>query len=314
MNNLNLIIGEDDKLVNFYLYDILKKIEYTDENKINYDLSINSFNDILEEASMISMFSSVKVIIGNNLDISKINDYEFDYLNRYVDNKNNDVYIILIAKKVDGRSKIYKYLASNFNVIDVSKNDNSNDLVNYIKNKIKDNGYKIDSYNIEYLLSRLGNDINNINLELDKLFIYKSDTKKIDKSDIDLLIMDNIDNIIYEFTNAIYDNDYDKIVKMYNNFKIENVGNDYLISALANSFRQSLIVKMLSNRGESNFNIAKIINKKEYFVKKLLERIYRYTEEDLCLFINKLAIIDREFKSGISNIDKLELFLLNKID
>lgn len=310
MNNFYLIIGDDSKLVNFYLFDILSKIDYLEDDKINYDMSINNMNDIIEEASMISLFSNKKVIIANNLDISKISDYEYEYLTKYVDNKNIDVYIIFIAKSVDGRSKIFKFFKDKFKIIDISNSNNIDNLSQYVKDRIKNNGYSIDNMNIEYLLSKLGNDINNINLELDKLFIYKIDDKRIERSDIDLLISDNIDNIIYEFTNAIYDNDYDKIVRMYNDFKIENVGIDYIVSALSNSFRQSLIVKILYNDGVSNFNIAKKIGKKEYFVKKLLERLYNYTEKDIAMFINKLAIIERDYKSGKSNIDKLELFLL----
>lgn len=312
MNNLYLIIGEDEKLVNFYLFDILKDIDYIDDNKITYDMNISNLCDILDEASMISLFSLKKVIIGNNLNTSNISDYEYDYLSRYVDNISSDVYIILIANKVDARSRVFKLFKDNFKIIDISKSDNLDNLSDYVKNRIYDKGYNINDRDIQYLISKTGNDIFNINLELDKLFIYKDDDKKIMRDDIDLLIIDNIDNIIYEFTNAIYDNDYDMIVKMYNDFKIENVGIDYLISALANSFRQSLIVKMLYNDGVSNKDIAKIISKKEYFVKKLLERLYMYTLDDLCKFIDNLAMIERDYKSGKSNIDKLELFLLCK--
>jgi len=312
MNNLYLIIGEDEKLVNFYLFDILKDIDYIDDNKITYDMNISNLCDILDEASMISLFSLKKVIIGNNLNTSNISDYEYDYLSRYVDNISSDVYIILIANKVDARSRVFKLFKDNFKIIDISKSDNLDNLSDYVKNRIYDKGYNINDRDIQYLISKTGNDIFNINLELDKLFIYKDDDKKIMRDDIDLLIIDNIDNIIYEFTNAIYDNDYDMIVKMYNDFKIENVGIDYLISALANSFRQSLIVKILSNDGYSNKDIAKIISKKEYFVKKLLERLYMYTENDLCKFVDNLAMIERDYKSGKSNIDKLELFLLCK--
>jgi len=312
MNNLNLIIGEDSKLTGFYLHDILKKIDYIDDNKITYDMSINSIDDILDEASMISLFSQVKVIIGNNLDISKINDNSLEYLSKYIANKNKDVYIIFISDKVDARTKSYKIFKDNFNIIDTSKTNNKDELYDYVKTLIKDKKYKIDNVNIEYFLSKVGNDINNINLELEKIFIYKEEDKTINSEDIDLLINDSIDNIIYEFTNAILDNDYDKIVKMYNDFKKENIYFDYLITSLANVFRQVLIIKILKNDGESNLNISKFIGKKEFYVKKMLERIYRYTEEDLAKFISKLADIERDYKSGKSNIDMLELFIIDK--
>ena len=52
------------------------------------------------------------------------------------------------------------------------------------------------------------------------------------------------------------------------------------------------------------------IGKKEFYVKKMIDRLYQYTEDDLTGYIKELAKIDREFKMGKSNIDMLEFFLL----
>ena len=309
-SNLFLLIGEDKKLIDFNLFNILDNIKYDDNNKITYDMNFDSFMDVMDEASTISLFSSVKVIIVNNFVIDNINDYELEYLDRFVNNKIDDVFIILIASKVDSRKKNFKLFKDNFNIIEVDKIDNN--IFDYVCNKIKDREYKIDNINIEYLLSKAGNDINNINNELEKLFAYKENDKKIFKDDIDLLVFNNIDNVIYEFTNAILDNDYDKIKIMYDKFVIDNVGVDYLISTLANSFRTSLIIKLLNNRNMSNYDIAKVIGKKEFFVKKSLDRLYRYTLDDLSNYIKKLAIIDKDIKSGKDNVGKFELFLFDR--
>ena len=312
MNNLYLIIGENKENNDFYLHDILSKIDTSEDNIIRYDLNDDTFNDILDEASMISLFSNIKVIIGYNFDISKMTDNENIYLNNYLKDINKDTYIILLAPKVDARLKSYKLFKDSFMIIDGFKMDNKDDLFKYISNKCKDNKYKIDHGNIEYFLDKVGNDINNINLELDKLFNYKDQDKTINRNDIELLITDNIDNVIYEFTNAFLENDIDTTIKMYNNFKLENISFDYLISSLSNVLRQSLIIKILASENKSSFEIAKIIGKKEFYVKKMLERLYQYTTIDLGNYITKLAKIDANFKSGKSNIDELELFLIDK--
>lgn len=310
-NNLFLIIGDDDKLIQFSLYDILNNIEYDDNNKIIYDMNVNSFMDVIEEVSMVSLFSSIKVIIVNNFSLDKINDGELDYLEKYINSNNKDGYIILISDKVDARKKSYKVFKDNFKIIEVNKIDNNN-ILDYIVNKVKDSKFKIDMINIEYFLSKVGNDINNINNELEKLFIYKEDSKVITREDIDMLVFDNIDNVIYEFTNAILDCDYDKVKIMYDKFMLDNVSLDYLLSTIAGSFRNSLIIKLLYNKNMSYFDIGKIIGKKEYYVKKMIDRLYRYSIDDISNYINKLAIIDREFKSGKDFIGKFELFLFNK--
>lgn len=310
-SNLFLIVGEDNKLIDFNIVNILDKIEYDENNKIIYDMDVVSFIDVIEEVSIGSLFSPIKVIIVNNFIIDNISDREYEYFEKFINSKNTDVYMILISKKVDARKKNFKLFKDNFSIIEVDK-FNNNIIYNYVTNRINDRGFIIDNVNIEYLLSKTGNDINNINNELEKLFIYKDGDKKIKREDIDLLIFNNIDNVIYEFTNAILDNDYDKVKLMYDKFMLDNISFDYLISAVANSFRNSLVIKLLSNKNMSNADIGKIIGKKEYFVKKSLDRLYGYTINDLSKYIIELAKIDRNFKNGIDNINRFELFLFCK--
>ena len=312
MNNLYLIIGSNQEQINFYLYNILKDIDYLKENKITYDLTTSTLSDILDESSMMSLFSTTKIILGINFTLDKLSKNDIEYLTNYLKSPNKDAYIILIANKIDLRVKESKIFKDNFKVIDTTKTNNQEDTITYIKDYITNNNHQINSQNLEYLTNKLGTDIYNINNELDKIFTYLGKEKEITKDTIDLLINDKIDDIIYEFTNAILDNDYNKMIKMYQDLTRENIGSDYFIVSIANSFRQSLIIKILTNQYKSRDEIAKVIGKKEFYVRKMQERLSNYTETDLTNYLNKLFIIDKNIKTGKSNFDMLELFLINK--
>jgi len=309
MNNLFLIISEDKSIRDFNLYKILEKLDYQEDGKIIIDLNTSSFSDLLDEAGMMSMFCPTKVIIANNFNIDKITENDFNYLEKYLNNPNKDSYIILLANKIDSRKKSYKLLKDYFKIID-GTSFNNGDVLEYFKNILIEKKYQM--RDIEYFINKVGNDINNINLELSKLMIYKEKDKIITINDINLLVKDNIENVMYEFTNAYFDKDYDKLMTMYERFKRDNISQDYLISSLAGSIRTNIIIKLLKNQGKSNQEIAKVIGKKEFFVKKTLERLYYYTLNGLTETLIRLADIDYQFKSGKSNIDELEFFLLNK--
>ena len=281
MNNLYLIIGSNQEQINFYLYNILKDIDYLKENKITYDLTTSTLSDILDESSMMSLFSTTKIILGINFTLDKLSKNDIEYLTNYLKSPNKDAYIILIANKIDLRVKESKIFKDNFKVIDTTKTNNQEDTITYIKDYITNNNHQINSQNLEYLTNKLGIDIYNINNELDKIFTYLGKEKEITKDTIDLLINDKIDDIIYEFTNAILDNDYNKMIKMYQDLTRENIGSDYFIVSIANSFRQSLIIKILTNQYKSREEIAKVIGKKEFYVRKMQERLSNYTETDL---------------------------------
>ena len=87
-SNLFLLIGEDKSLIDFNVFNILNNISYDDNNKIIYDLNFDNFMDVMEEASMVSLFSPIKVIIVNNFVIDNLNDYELDYLSKYINGNN----------------------------------------------------------------------------------------------------------------------------------------------------------------------------------------------------------------------------------
>ena len=82
-SNLFLLIGEDRQLIDFSLYEILTSIEFDDNNKITYDMNVNSFMDVIEEASMVSLFSPIKIIIVNNFMLDKCDDNEIEYLEKF---------------------------------------------------------------------------------------------------------------------------------------------------------------------------------------------------------------------------------------
>lgn len=308
-NNLYLIISEDKSIRDFNLHQILEKITYQEDDKITIDLSVNSITDLLDEAAMLSMFSDTKVIIANNFNPDKITEYELTYFEKYLKNPNPNNYIILLTTKVDTRKKCYKLLKEYFTIYEESS-FNSNNVSEYVKKILKEHKYQMPD--LDLFLQRVGTDLNNINSELNKLMLYKEKSKVITYEDITLLIQDNIETIMYEFTNAFFDKNYEKLTTMYQQFKKDNISSDYLISSLAGSIRNNIIIKYLKSCGKSNFDISKIINKKEFFVKKSLERLYYYSLDDLIDLQLKLANIDYRLKSGQSNIDELEFFLLNK--
>ncbi len=311
MKNNYIIIGDDKKTIDFYKQDIITKWHLESPDIID-DESLLTLSNLLDEASTPSMFSQNKIIIANDFDFSKIIDSDLNYLKQYLNNPNKNAYLIIITDKLDARTAIYKQVKDAFEIIDTSKTTDSEDIFNFTKELIHSKGYKMNDNSINYFLNKVGSDIYNIQNELTKLFIYKEDNKEILIEDIDKLVADNIDSIIYEFTNAILDNDTENIVKMYRNFKTQGLTLDYFISSLSNVFRQALIIKILKNSGKSNLEISKVIGKKEYYVKKMLERIYPYSESDLAKYLEKLAKIDADFKMGESTIDKFALFIIDK--
>lgn len=301
--NLYLFYGNNKTIINNKINNIVDKYNIVENNIIKYDLEDN-LDNIIEEASMISLFGDTKLIIINTtfkeeLDIDKLEDYLKNY--------NTNSYLVFVSNdKIDTRRKLYKLITKYGTVEDVS-NDN-NYIRSYIKEYIKD--YKID---INYFLSKVNDDLDNIKNELDKLMLYKLEDKNITNNDIDDLVISNIEDDIFALTDSVINRNIDRSLELYNKFMEKNYEPIYIIGLLGNQFTLLYQVKKLYNMGKNNNDIASILNVHPYRVKLAIQNSYYYTESDLIKYIYKLANLDKNIKTG--NIDKtlgLELFLINK--
>lgn len=308
--NVYLITGSNDSVISNTVSDILKQVNCDDNNKIIYNLKENTISDVIEEANTVSLFRSNKVILVYSSSIDKLDNEE---LIMYLNNYNKDVYLIFIVEKSDARKKIVKLINEKGISIDSDNVDKSYNK-NYVVSYLKDNGYKMNSNVIECFLSRVSDNIDDIRNELDKLFIYKLDDKNISLDDVKLITYDNTDNIIYEFTNALLEKDENKAISMYHSFIDSNMAIDYILASIYNSYRTLYQIKEL-NKNNSIRDISKTIGKKEYYVEKMLYRSMNYNDSELLDIIHTLAMIDKNYKSGLCNpVMEVELFILGKLN
>lgn len=298
--NFYLLYCSDKSIINNELSSIKSKLAIEEDDIIYYD--INDISNIVMEAQTISMFSNKKLLIidstsylGDKKDIDNI-----QLLEDYFSNFNSNTYMIFISysDSVDSRRKLVKLIGSK----GISKKLDANDsyLEDYILNYTKDNGYKFDKTLCLYLMSRCGHNLDNLRNELDKLMLYKIDSKVITKEDINKLTNENIEDSIFDLVSAIIKKDSSKAIRLYNNFALDGMDTSQIINLLASQVRLLFQVKRLYNEGKSNDEIAKILEfRSVYRVKYLLSDSYYYTEKELLKFLSDLALLDRDIKLGL---------------
>lgn len=314
MKNFYLLYSGDGAILNKEINDLEKKFDISDNDIIYYN--IDDIDGIINEASTIGMFSLNKFIIINmdsyfkdKKDIPNIN-----LLENYFDSYNSNSYLVFVCNSdsIDSRKKIVNLIKKYGIVKKLEVNDNY--LNDYVNNYLKDNGYKINNGDVVYFINRVGNNINNVTNELDKLMLYKINDKIINRNDIDLLTVENIDDSIYDLVNCILKNDNEKAIKLYNNFIDNGMDVNQIVAIIAAQIRLLYQVKRLYNSGKSNDEIAKILEfKSVYRVKYLLNDSYYYSESDLVKYLSKLADIDNAIKTSNGDGNMLmQLFIVKK--
>lgn len=310
---LYLLYGTENYLIKKEIDKILNANSIEKINVSEYNLEIDNFKDIIEDANTISLFADKKAIIVNNSylftgkSIKNENDLELflDYF------KNVNPYSIIIfivdSEKLDERKKIVKEIKKIGTVKDFNQ---KNDLTDILKNMFE--GYNISIQDIRFMIDRCGNNLDILSQEVNKIKIYKDEDKNITKEDIINLTSKNIDIDIFGFVDTIVNKNKNKALEIYKEMLINGEEPIKILVILANQFRIIYQAKELYKQGYSGNDIATMIGIHPYRIKLALKKAINYNSDTLLDYLEKLADLDYDIKIG--NIESslgLEMFILS---
>ncbi|MEG2351641.1 MAG: DNA polymerase III subunit delta [Bacilli bacterium] len=309
MNNTYLIYGNDYK-------QIKREVDVIIESKkdvVRYDLSECNVNQLIDDASTISMFGDVKVVIGENAlfltSMLTSMDHDIDYLSKYLCSDNTNIVIFtVISEKLDERKKIVKLFRKTSKIINNEKIDEKN-LPYFVLAEFQRASYKISLKDASYFISYVGTNIDIIINEIDKLMLYKDEDKDVVKEDINMVCSAKIKDNIFELTDGIMTKDYKKTFDCYYDLIKNGEEPVKIIAILANHFRLLHDTKIMLKSGLSPDEISKKLEVHPYRVKLAIQS--DFLESEIASYIKKLFALDYKIKSG--KIDKnvgLEKFLM----
>lgn len=310
-----LFYGLEKYLIDEEIKKIIKANQVDSININRYNLENTLIEEIIEDASTISLFQDKKIIIVDNAYIfgssgnKKILEQNIDKLINYIENSNPSSILIfnLNKDKIDTRKKVVTLIKKYGIVKEFNEITNIND---WVLEQIKP--YTINRNDIVYLISRVGSNLNILSKEIEKIKIYKDDIKQITKEDIQKLTHKNIDLDIFKLIDSILSARKKEALECLEEMVKYGEEPIAIIIMLANQIRIMYQSKTLIKKGYSEREIANILEIHEYRVKKALEKANKYDSKTILNKLEDLADLDYQIKSGL--IDKnvgLELFILN---
>lgn len=292
-NDYGLIKREIDKLTN-EVSDVVK-----------YDLSTDKIDELLDDASCMSLFGDKKVLVGENalfLTTTTTNiNHNLDYLTNYLndDNHENIVILSVLTDKLDERKKIVKLLKEKSKVIYKELIDNK-DLPRLVINEFNNEGYKIDYKAANYFVNYVGKNVDILLSEINKMIIFKDNDKNITIYDINEISSKAINDNVFDLSDAIMKKDFKRMYDCYNDLIILKEEPIKIIAMLGNQFNLVYQCKLLSSKGLSEKEISTTLSVHPYRVKLAIETDYIISElKDILI---KLHNLDFEIKSG--KVDK----------
>ena len=308
-----LLYGLESFLIEKEIKNIINKHKIEEINISKFDLEINSIKEILESANTISLFSSNKLlIVQNSFIFSRTTNKKKDdigLLEEYLKHKNEDVIIVFIDnnEKIDSIKKIVKLLKETGKIIECNKLKS----VNEIAKKMFDD-YNVEQDVINILVNRVGNNLNILYNEIEKLKIYKINEKIITKEDVINLIADSTSVDIFKFIDDIINKNKTDALIAYKKLLKLNEEPIKIIALLASKFRLMYQSSTLTKKGYTEDQISEILDVHRYPVHLSIVAGYKYNPKILVKYLNDLAELDIGIKTGEKDKElALELFILS---
>lgn len=308
--NSYLLEGIDYVALENEVNKIITKEKFTSSTISTYDMDESELQNALEDLDTYNFLSDKKTIIIKNIDSLKYdeNKKDFDHLIKYIDNPTQDNLLIIEAKKLNGTYKITKELRKKCKCIELEQNTKA-----FIKNELKD--YKINQEAINLLDEYCNGDYTKIQSECDKLKNFKYDDKIITNDDIKNIVSKKLGDpqeLTFSFTRSIAEKNKKESLKKYKELLDYNIDSLSILGLLGSQIRIIYQVKILDSRGMRLQDIAKTLKEKEFRVKKTMELIGLYTQEETLDLMQKLAEIDLKIKTTDTDPNtEIELFIIN---
>jgi DNA polymerase-3 subunit delta len=181
----------------------------------------------------------------------------------------------------------------------------------FIMKQLETENYTMNKSAIVRLCERTNYEFNLLMQELNKLKVYKIEDKVINEQDVLSLVPRNLEDNIFELTNAMILNDHAKTIEIYEDLMQQNEDPLRILNFIANKMRELFHAKLLLQKGFTKNDIATHFGYSSGRTYYLMKNASTQSLQQLEKHMKKLSQLDYEIKSGLKNKNLgLELYLL----
>ena len=269
-------------------YYIDKIIDYAEkqilsESEASFNLSIfygrdSKLDDVVNACKRYPMFSERQVVILK--EAQQMRDVE--KLETYIEHPLNSTIFIVghKEKKVDGRSKLAKQLKQHAVLISTKKLYD-NELPEWTDHMIKQKGLDIQTKALHMLVDHIGNDLQRLENEIDKITVNLQNRKQITEDDIENFVGVSKEFNIFELQAALGRRDMSASMKIINFFEANPKAApiQLVLPTLYAYFSKLFIAASSSSRDEHS--IAALLGLKGFFAKQYIQALQFYSFNEI---------------------------------
>ncbi|MFA1820470.1 DNA polymerase III subunit delta [Virgibacillus oceani] len=301
-----LVYGSESYFIQQFRTEITEAVLGEEKDNVAvYDLKESPVQEVIRDAETFPFFEDRKLILATNPVFLKAKpdtlDFEHDLsiLEAYLDHPADYSIIAFIApyEKIDERKKISKLLKKKSTIVPCQsvKAYETGSWLDELSSKYNVN---IDQDARELMETELSTNLHLLENEIGKLAAFAGDNGSITKEAAEGLLSRTPESSSLRLVDAVIDRDLHKAISIYKDLEKMREEPIALIALLAFQFRMLLQVKLLKQKGISQFDMQKRLRAHPFVIKIALKRERQFTLSNLKSIMDKLASTDAQMKQG----------------
>ena len=304
-----LFYGEESYLKKQYRDKICQAL-HTEEDTMNFSRfegkGLNE-GEIIDLAETMPFFAERRTILLENTGFFK---NKAEKLADYLADLPSYICMIFVEDEVDKRSRMYKAVQKAGRAVEFATQD-ANTLTRWVLGILKRENKRITKADIELFFTKTGNDMENIDKELEKLLCYTMGRDVVTAGDIEEICTTQIHNQIFDMVRAVSGRHQKKALELYYDLLSLKEPPMKILALIAREFNMMLQVKSLYMEGCDVRTIAARTGLRDFAVKKYLPLMQQYSQQQLEEALADCIATEADVKTGrLADIMSVELLIV----
>lgn len=304
-----LLFGEEEYLKQQYKSRLKKALAPEDED-MNYSYfegKKTEPREVIGLAETMPFFADRRVIFLEDTGFFK---NQCQDLPEYLAELPDYLCMVFVEKEVDKRSRMYKAVKKYGRIVDFSVQDTET-IMRWVLGILGREGKKITRREMELFLGKTGNDMGNIEKELEKLICYTMGREVITAEDIEAVCTVQISNHIFDMIRAVTEKKQKRALDLYYDLLALKEPPMRILFLLARQFNLIMQVKELSQAGYDQSRISKQTGLQPFVVRNYSAYARKYSTEALRSAVEECVRTEEKVKTGyMTDAMSVELLLV----
>ena len=305
-----LLYGEEAFLKNSYKNRLKEAISGDDTMNYNhFEGKGLDVNELISLADTMPFFAEKRLILVEDSGFFKS---AADEMAAYLPQMPDTTCMIFVESEVDKRSKMFKRVKELGYAAEMARQDLAQ-LGRWAGALLAKEGKKITGRTMELFLNMVGDDMENIKMELDKLISYTLGREVITDEDVEAICTVRVTNKIFDMVSCIVNRQTRKAMDLYEDLLTLKEPPMRIMFLIARQFNQILQVKELMAKGMEKSAIASRLKLPPFVVGKMMPQAKSFSREQILAYVNECVDAEEAVKTGrLADRMAVELLLTRK--